>query len=181
MQQLSIPDVRTVIARIGVLIGPYSMMASMLCYSRWFLGAIIGKGTQKISWISHHDMARAFDRFISDESTNGVYNVVSPQTITARQMSIEVARAVNRSVWLRIPENLLCLALGELADNFLTSASVKPTRLIEAEFCWNLPDFQSAVAQALWELQITDRTRTSYDQFHRRDTSLNPGTSKVEA
>ncbi len=166
MQQLRIPNVRSVIARIGVLIGPYDMMSTMLLCSRWFCGAIIGDGKQEISWISHHDLARAFDRFISDTSISGTYNVVSPQTITARQMSTEVARAVNRSVRLRIPGNLLRLTLGELAENFLTSACVKPTRLLQADFRWNFPDFRSAVGQAMWELQIADQAGAALRQ-HR--------------
>ena len=156
IRKLSIPDVRTVIARIGLVIGPYDLMRTLLTCSRYYSGAVIGSGNQKISWISHHDLARSFDRFIADKTCNGTYNVVAPEIVTARKLSVEIARSINRPVWLRIPDRALRLLLGELADNFLVSAPVKPTRLKEASFRWNIPDFNSAVVQALWELNASE-------------------------
>jgi uncharacterized protein (TIGR01777 family) len=157
VRELSVPDVRTVIARIGLLIGPYEMMQIMLSCSRWGAGAVIGNGKQKISWISHHDLARAFDQFLCKPSMSGTYNVVSPEVVTAEEMSTSIAAIYGRQVWLRIPDRGLRILLGELAENFLTSAAVKPARLKAANFTWNLPQFTPAIEQARWEINALPR------------------------
>ena len=150
--ELNIPDVRTVVARIGLVIGPYALMQSLFAASRFYLGAVLGNGKQKISWISHHDLARIFDLLMTNQSASGIYNVVSPQSVSAEAFSSDIAASQNRPIFLKIPEPFLRLLLGELAQNFLTSASVAPRRLEQLDFAWNLPDFRSAVRQVQWQL-----------------------------
>jgi len=149
---LRVPKVRTVVARLGVIIGPHEMMRSMLRASRFFMGAVLGGGEQKISWISHLDLARAIEHLLINRHLHGVFNIVSPQNVTSAGLSSGVARSVSRQVFLRLPDRLLRRMLGEFADNFRISADVRPGRLTHDGFIWELPDFDQAVRVAAQEL-----------------------------
>jgi uncharacterized protein (TIGR01777 family) len=152
INSLQVPRVRSVVARMGVVIGPDEMMRSMLRASRFFMGAVLGSGRQKISWISHRDMARAIEHLILNQHLHGVFNIVSPQSTTSAGLSTGIAKSVSRQVFLRLPRGVLRRLFGELADNFMISAEVRPRRLANAGFVWELPDFDRAVQVAARQL-----------------------------
>jgi uncharacterized protein (TIGR01777 family) len=158
MRELNIPDIRNVIARIGLVIGPHSMMQEMFFWSRLGAGAVIGNGEQKIAWISHHDLARAFDHLIDNRTCRDIYNIVSPHYMTALQFSESIANAAGRNANFRLSEWLLRIFMGELADNFLVSAAVKPGRLTAEQFDWTFPTLDSAVNRSKWAIDATAHT-----------------------
>lgn len=162
VNDLQLPRVRSVVLRFGIVIGPHEMMRSMLRMSRWFLGAVLGSGQQRVSWISHRDLARSIEFVLLNKRVSGAVNVVSPQTITASQLSTEIARSVNRRALLRIPEPLLHALMGELATNFTTSATVVPSRLRQAGFNWELGDFYQAAVVAAQELGFVTSSPGTY-------------------
>lgn len=156
--ELQLPGVRTVIARLGLVVGADRLMRRMLGLSRGYLGTVLGDGTQRISWISRHDMLRVLQYLLSNREQRGVFNIVTPQPITARQFGAGIARSVNRPALLRIPAPLLRILVGELASNFLTSADVVPARLQMADFHWDLPDFGEAMQAVARELGFAQQT-----------------------
>jgi uncharacterized protein (TIGR01777 family) len=162
VNDLQVPQVRSLVLRFGIVIGPHEMMRTMLRTSRWFLGAVLGSGKQRISWISHRDLARSIEFALLNKRVRGAINVVSPQTITASQLSTEIARSVNRRVLMRIPEPLLRAFLGELAMNFTTSATVVPSRLRQAGFNWELGNFYEAAVVAAHELGFVTSSPGTY-------------------
>jgi uncharacterized protein (TIGR01777 family) len=162
VSNLQVPQVRTLVLRFGIVIGPHEMMRTLLHTSRWFLGAVLGSGQQRISWISHRDLARSVEFALLNKRVRGAVNVVSPQIITASQMGTDIARSVNRRALLRIPEPLLRLFLGELAMNFTTSATVTPARLRQAGFNWELGDFYQAAVVAAHELGFVTSSPGTY-------------------
>ena len=172
---LRVPKVRTVVARMGVVIGPHEMLHSMLRASRFFMGTVLGSGRQKVSWISHRDLARAMEHLLLNQHLNGVFNVVSPQTITSAGLSTGIARSVSRQVFLRLPNGLLRRLFGELADNFMTSAEVRPGRLANDGFIWELPDFDQAVRVAAQELGFSTSQPEPTDFIHQPDQNSAPG------
>lgn len=153
-----VPGVRTLIARLGLVIGADALMQRMLTLSRCYLGSVLGDGRQRISWIARHDMLRALTRLLTDMQLQGVFHIVAPRPITAAQLAAGIARSVNRPVPFHAPAPLLRLVLGELAGNFLVSADVMPARLQMAGFDWALPDFDGAIKTAADEL---GRARTA--------------------
>jgi uncharacterized protein (TIGR01777 family) len=152
MHGLQVPKVRTVVARLGVIIGPHEMMRTMLRASRFFMGTVLGSGRQKVSWISHRDMARAMEHLLLNQHLDGTFNIVSPQNISSADLSTGTARSVNRQVFLRLPNGLLRRIFGELADSFRISADVRPGRLTADGFTWELADFEQAVRVVAREL-----------------------------
>ena len=186
ISELQVPGVRTVIARLGLVIGADTLMRRMLRLSHAYLGSVIGDGQQQISWISRHDMLRALEYLLSNRERHGVFNIVTPRPITARQFGTGIAQSVNRPAPLRLSAQLLRVLLGELASNFLTSADVIPARLQMAEFCWERPDFAEAMQEVAWQLgfaQQTDVTAHSNNAGtdQRRLTTDRFGTSIIQS
>lgn len=151
-RQQRIPGVRNIITRLGIVIGPTDMLKGMLIASRYFMGSVLGSGRQRISWISHRDMARAFDYLLKNRTCSGTYNLVSPECINARTMAMVIAANVNRAATCRIPDLLMHFVLGELASNFTISAEVRPRRLLDESFNWELASFNDAIRTAVAEL-----------------------------
>ena len=74
------------------------------------------------------------EHLLLNQHLDGVFNIVSPQAITAADLSTGIARSVSRQVFLRLPNGVLRRMFGELADNFMTSAEVRPERLANDGF-----------------------------------------------
>ena len=175
INELQVPGVRTLITRLGLVIGADALMNRMLRLSRYYLGATMGDGTQRIGWIARRDMVRAFMHLLGDRQHEGVFNLVTPRPITAAQLTQGIARCVNRPVLFRIPGGLLRLLLGELAGNFLTSADAMPARLQMARFHWSLPDFDLAMRSAASELGHRCARKT---EGERPESALKPSSTE---
>jgi uncharacterized protein (TIGR01777 family) len=165
-QQISryrLPGVRTVTARFGIVLGPDERMRAMLRAARMYLGATLGTGCQKISWVSATDANRAI-AYLMSEPLQGAFNLVAPQVITAREFSTHIAAAVNRPVTLRIPPPLLRLLLGDLAATFTCSAAVVPARLTKSQFQWRHTNIATALGSIAQELGYQNRPVATAEQ-----------------
>lgn len=150
-RQCQLAGVRSVIPRFGVALGPDQRLAGMLRAARLYLGATLGSGKQQISWISHIDLSRAIEHLLFT-ALSGPVNIVAPQCMTAAEFGWLLAQSVNRPARLRIPETALRLLLGELAENFLCSAEVMPTRLTQSGFQWQHANAAMALGAIAQEL-----------------------------
>jgi len=174
--ELHVPGVRTLITRLGLVVGADLLMQRMLRLSRCYLGSILGDGRQRISWISRLDLARAFTYLLTNTEQHGVFNIVTPRPMTAGQFGAGMARSVNRPALLRVPAGILRMLLGELATNFLTSADAMPARLQMAGFHWELPDFEQAMQAAARELGYGRRENIAASLAEARPENQMPGT-----
>jgi NAD dependent epimerase/dehydratase family enzyme len=104
----------------------------------------LGKENPIVSWVSHKDISRIIDMFISNDALSGIFNVSSPKTITADEMTRCFATVMNRPVLYRVPSSLLKLFLGQRAKIFLYPLNVFPERLQEAGYQWVDDDFLTA-------------------------------------
>ncbi len=179
--ELHVPGVRTLIARLGLVVGADLLMQRMLRLSRCYLGSILGDGRQRISWISRHDLLRALTYLLTHTDQHGVFNIVTPRPMTAEQFGAGMARSVNRPALLRVPAGLLRVLLGELATNFLTSADAMPARLQMAGFHWELPDFEQAMQAAVRELGFGRRESLAANHAASRPGNTTLGTDKHSA
>jgi uncharacterized protein (TIGR01777 family) len=152
VRQLRVPGVRSILLRMGVIIGADPLMKSLLWASRLHLNFVMGSGSQQISWISRSDLLRILEYLLNHRSKAGIFNVVAPNCVTAHQFSADISASVGRRCRLRLPERPLKLLLGELATNFLISAEVRPQRLLDDAFRWQHGVFREAVSSASREL-----------------------------
>ena len=150
-QPLAACGVRVVHARFGMILSKHGgALKKILPLFRWRLAGKIGSGTQMWSWIALQDCVRALTWFLTNDSAEGPYNVVSPQAVTNAQFTRHLAQTLNRSNVIAVPKIALRIALGEMADALLLSSSqAVPKRLREEGFEFNYPDLERFLVHEL--------------------------------
>lgn len=110
------------------------------------LGSILGKGQQILSWIYYKDLIRAFDFLIAQENFTGTINITSPYPITQETFAIQLAKALKRPLFFRMPASLIKIIFGEMGEYLLLKGqSVVPKRLTELGFKFAYPKIESAL------------------------------------
>lgn len=146
---MSTPRTRKVAMRTAVVFSaqpgnPFVIYSNLV---RLGLGGTQGNGHQFISWIHEQDFARAVEFLIARDDLNGVVNLAAPNPLPNREFM-----AVLRDVWdapngLPAPGPLLELAAffhRTETELLLKSRWVLPTRLFEAGFAFQFPDWPAA-------------------------------------
>jgi conserved hypothetical protein TIGR01777 len=128
--------IRRVIARLGVVLSKDAKAFKLMVLPvKFFVGGILGDGKQWMSWIHIEDVCRAFDYFIENEKSSGIYNITSPYPVKNADFMRALARKLKRPLIFRVPPFALRLIMGEVADYIaLEGQRVIPKRLLEEGF-----------------------------------------------
>ena len=135
---------RSAIVLVPLAGNPFVIYSNLV---RLGLGGTQGNGRQYISWIHDQDFARAVEFLIARDDLSGVVNLAAPNPLPNRAFM-----AALRDVW-NIPNGLPAPApLLEIAAFFhrtetellLKSRRVISTRLLDAGFTFQFPDWPSA-------------------------------------
>jgi uncharacterized protein (TIGR01777 family) len=110
------------------------------------LATVLGSGKQIVSWIHIDDLVGLYITAINNDAIQGVYNAVAPQTITNRELILQIAKARGKFyVAASVPEFALKLALGEMSIEILKSATVSAAKLLETGFRFQFPESKAAI------------------------------------
>ena len=128
--------IRRVITRLGVVLSRDAKAFKLMVLPvKYFLGGILGDGKQWMSWIHIEDVCRAFEHFIENDNSSGIYNLTSPYPVTNEEFMKSVARKLRRPLFFRVPPFVLRLVMGEVADYIaIEGQRVVPKRLLEEGF-----------------------------------------------
>ena len=97
-------------------------------------GAPLGSGDQWISWIHVEDIAGIY-MHVMRNGLEGVYNAVSPNPITNKNLTFKIATVLNKNIWLpNVPGFLLRLILGEMAILVLEGQLVSGKKIEKTGF-----------------------------------------------
>jgi len=138
--------------RSGLILGKGGgVLARLLTPARFGALPRFGPGTQVMSWISLADEIAAIRFLLTTGTASGPFNLTAPNAVTNSQLTAALHHALRRPdlPWLRVPEPVLQLALGEMSSELLTSARVIPRRLAEAGFEFRHPTISAALAAEL--------------------------------
>jgi uncharacterized protein len=143
--------IRVVFARIGIVLSSSGgALKKMLLPFRCGLGGRIASGRQYWSWVSLEDVVGAIYHSIETESLAGVINVVSPEAVTNSEFTQMLARVLRRPAMLPMPSIAARLILGEMAEELLlSSANVRPQRLLETGYHFRHPRFEKCLQDLL--------------------------------
>jgi uncharacterized protein (TIGR01777 family) len=134
-----------------VLNGAGGALARLALPARFGLLPRFGNGRQVMSWIALTDEIRAIRFLLDADDGNGPFNLTAPNAVTDDELTAALHRAFRRPDfgWLRVPEPVLKLALGEMSSELLTSARVLPKKLTDAGFVFEYPTVGAALAAEL--------------------------------
>ncbi len=139
---------RVVHTRFGIVLGKDGgAVKKMRLPYKLGLGATIGNGKQWMSWIALHDLLRAIDFIIQNESLSGPVNLTSPNPVPQKEFSDTLARSLHRKAFLRMPKWLVKLLFGQMGEEMLLfSDRVIPKKLIDAGFTFSHPDLEETLS-----------------------------------
>lgn len=134
--------------RIGLVIsedgGALPEMAKPIKY---YVGAAFGSGMQWQSWIHITDLARMF-LFAIENGLEGVYNGVGPNPVTNTKLVKEIAKVIDRPVFLpNIPKFVMKLILGEMSYLLFASQRVSSKKIEEEGFVFDYQNVCRALEQ----------------------------------
>jgi uncharacterized protein len=138
--------------RSGLVLGKGGgMLARLTLPARFGLLPRFGDGSQVMSWIALTDEIAAIRFLLEHTECNGPFNLTAPHPVSDSELTAAMHTVFRRPdlSWLRVPEPVLRLALGEMSSELLNSARVLPKRLLEAEFGFSYPEVGAALAAEL--------------------------------
>jgi uncharacterized protein (TIGR01777 family) len=113
-------------------------------------GGSLGSGSQYMSWISLHDLCRAFSHTLHTDSLKGPVNAVAPTPVTNAQFTKTLGGALHRPTIFPVPAFGARLMFGEMADALLlASTRVVPSRLQASGFQFEDSDLFETLQQIL--------------------------------
>jgi uncharacterized protein (TIGR01777 family) len=143
--------IRVVIGRNGLVMSPDGgALPRMLPFFRMGVGGPVGNGRQWMSWIALTDLVRAVLLLVMNDSIRGPVNIVAPNPVENAAFAHTLGAVLRRPALLPGPAFALRALYGEMADQtLLTSHRVRPTRLLELGFEFELPTLEAALRREL--------------------------------
>lgn len=138
---------RLVLYRIGIVLsnegGAYAEFKKPL---RFGVASILGNGQQVVSWIHIDDLVQLFIKAIDDEKIQGIYNAVSPNPVSNKELIMAIAKKRGKFfIPAPVPSFALKLALGEMSIEVLKSATVSSRKLDTVGYAFRYPTITDAV------------------------------------
>jgi uncharacterized protein len=138
---------RLVILRCGIVISPEGgAMEEFRKPMHMGIATILGSGKQIISWIHIEDLVKMYTTAIENKSMEGVYNAVSPQPVSNKELVLTLARARGKFyIPFHVPSFILKTAMGEMSIEILKSATVSADKIKTAGFNFQFPEINKAL------------------------------------
>lgn len=138
--------VRRALLRSGIVLAREGgALPRMALPFKLFVGGPLGGGRQFVPWIHLADEVAAIRFLLDQKAAAGPVNLVAPETVTNRELSQELARALGRPSLLGAPALALRLGLGEMSVMLLTSLRAVPARLEALGFSFRFPRLAAAL------------------------------------
>ena len=145
-ESVSAAGVRRAVARTGVVLSrDGGALPRMALPFRMMAGGPAGSGRQWLPWIHIDDQVAALRFLVETDSASGPFNLTAPNSLTNRDFSKALGRALGRPSLVPAPAFALRLALGEMATLVLDGQRAVPRRLLEAGFDFSYPEAGGAL------------------------------------
>ncbi len=142
--------IRTVILRLGLVLGPGGALARMLPAFRAGVGGPLGSGKQWVSWIALVDLLEVIRHALAGKLPDGALNAVAPKPVRNRDFAKTHGRVLHRPALIPVPAPALRALVGEMADEaLLASTRAVPGRLLAAGFPYRFPELEGALRQSV--------------------------------
>jgi uncharacterized protein (TIGR01777 family) len=114
---------------------------------RFGLATILGNGKQVMSWIHIDDLVRLYIYAIENEKLSGVYNAVSPDPVTNKELILELAKSIRGRSFIPVfvPSFILKIVFGEVSVEVLKTAMVSCKKIKKEGYNFLYPSFKAAL------------------------------------
>ncbi len=139
--------VRVTYLRFGVVLSDRGgALTQMLPAFKLGLGAIIGNGKQPFSWVLLEDAIAAIIFLIERKELTGPFNIVADEVVSQQQFATELASAVKRPCFMRLPSGMVEILFGQMGRELLLNGQhIEAKRLAAAGFKFTHPTIKSAL------------------------------------
>ena len=136
---------RVVTLRLGVVLGKEGALKRMLLPFRFYIGGPLGNGKQWMSWMHIRDLTRMMIFVLEHPELNGPLNATAPEPMTMKSFCDIIGHVLSKPSWLPVPEFVLRLGLGQMAEMLLHGQRVVPKRVTDAGFVFRFPKLAPAI------------------------------------
>lgn len=121
------------ILRFGVVIGDGGVLDKMTMTAKLGVLSKFGNGEQLMSWISIHDLVKAFEFVIeNNHSKYQTFNLTAPNATSNSDMVKVIKQLTKAKLVMSMPEIMIKLMFGQMGEELLLSSqNIKPKRLLE--------------------------------------------------
>ena len=136
--------------RIGIVLSNKGgALPQMLTPIKYGVGAAFGSGKQYQSWIHIEDLVNIF-YYAQVSELDGIYNAVAPHPVTNALMTKEIAKVLNRPLWLpNIPKFVMKVVLGEMHVLVYSSQSVSALKILNEGYQFKFATIEKALTDLL--------------------------------
>jgi len=142
--------VRVALPRIGIVLGPNGgALKKILPPFKAFLGGPLGSGTQWFPWIHIDDAVQGILFPLENREIQGPYNMVAPEICRMGDFCKTLGSVIHRPNWLRVPQALLKILLGERSECLVAGQRVSSQKLIQSGFKFQHPSLTEALSSLI--------------------------------
>ena len=134
------------ILRTGVVLSDRGgAIPKMLTPIKWGLGSPLGSGSQLMPWIHIDDLCSMYV-FAIENNLVGTFNAVAPNIVSNKELTHQLAKAVNRPVFLpNVPSFVLKVMLGEMAGMLLTGVNASSSKIEKEGFNYKFATLEKSL------------------------------------
>jgi uncharacterized protein (TIGR01777 family) len=144
------PVTRVVRTRFGMILGhDGGALRPMSRAFRFCIGGPLGSGQQWWSWIHVADAASLLLFAVENLDARGSLNATAPWPVRNTEFTGQLARAVRRPAFLRIPAWALRILLRDFAHVLLESTRALPSAAQDLDFPFRFPELAPALHDLL--------------------------------
>lgn len=146
---------RTIITRMGIVLGEGGILSRLTWVFKMGLGAKIGHGEYPMPLIHIADLLAFYETAINDTGYQGIYNLTAPSIITNEEFSEALAAAYNKKLRFSIPPFILNLIFGQGFMHLINNPIIIPKKLLEAGFKYKYDQIEDALEDCLKKIEIS--------------------------
>jgi uncharacterized protein len=140
--------VRTVIARIGIVLGKDGgALPRMAMPYHFFVGGKVASGKQWISWIHIDDLVELIQFVINNDEITGPVNLTAPNPVQMNDLGHQIGNALHRPHWIPVPSFALKAIFGEMSEFLIEGQQVLPEKALDNGFTFTYKSVGEALEQ----------------------------------
>lgn len=147
---LSAQNANVALLRTGIVLSKDGgALKKMLLPFKMGLGGPVASGHQMMPWIHIDDMVNGILFLLEQPELTGPFNLTAPEAVTNREFSSTLAKVLGRPCLFTMPEFVLRLAMGEMADLLVYGQNPIPQRLQDSGFLFAHTKLNEALTDLL--------------------------------